>query len=107
MESVTRQLEAVRSTARRLLLAQSALRWLAAALAALIAAGLLDFALRLPPSIRLVLGLGAAAAGLAWLVRSLCAAATFKPGLSTLAIRAERLYPHLSGELASGVDFST
>jgi len=106
MQDVTRQLESVRRAARMMLLAQVLLRWLAVALAGALLAGLLDYALRLPGWLRLLLGVAFAVAMAAWLWRELRGAIGFKPGLSTLALRAERLYPQLSGALATGVELA-
>ena len=45
-------------------------------------------------------------ASLGWLINRIWRARKFKPELSVLALRAERMYPGLSGSLASGFDFS-
>ena len=91
---------------RALLLARALLRWVAAALSALTACALVDYALRLPGGLRLAIGVALAAALVFWLVKQLTRVAGVKPALHTLALRVERYYPQLAGTLASGVEFT-
>ena len=106
MQRVIRELEQVRRVGRALLLVQRLMQWTAALAGMLLIGGLVDFALRLPGWLRLVLGLATVVVALVWLVRRLKLAAGFGPHLSMLALRAERLYPQLAGVLASGVEFA-
>lgn len=78
----------------------------AAALAGLAILALLDYALRLPVPVRMGLLALLGAAVLGWLGKRLWAALQFRPSLADLALRAERMYPHLRGSLASAVEFS-
>lgn len=68
--------------------------------------GLLDYALRMPGTMRLLIGLTVLVLAGVWLVTRLNKAIQFWPSLAELALRAERLYPQLSGSLASAVEFS-
>ena len=105
MQQLVRQLESVRETGRRLLLAQRVLRWLAIFLAIALLIAVVDYLLRLPGWLRLVAGITLALI-LGWrLVTWVLGAAAFRPSLGSLAMRAELLFPQLSGSLASGVEF--
>src|SRR5688500_17737103 len=106
MLEITQQLERVRRTSRRLLIAQVLLRFVFAVGVALLACGVVDYALRLPWWLRFVVGVALAAGLLTWVARRLMYVLGFHPDLSTLALRAERLYPQLAGALASGVEFA-
>jgi hypothetical protein len=68
--------------------------------------GLLDYALRMPGAMRLLIGLVVIGLAGVWLVTRLNKAVKFWPSLAELALRAERLYPQLAGSLASAVEFS-
>ncbi|MGB0767466.1 MAG: hypothetical protein ACPGYV_07125, partial [Phycisphaeraceae bacterium] len=68
--------------------------------------GLLDYALRMPGTMRLMIVLLAVGFGGYWLLTRLNRALRFWPSLAELALRAERLYPQLAGSLASAVEFS-
>ncbi|XAM01509.1 hypothetical protein OT109_08940 [Phycisphaeraceae bacterium D3-23] len=107
MQHVARQLEHVRRTSRLLLIFRRVAQWVAVLVAVAIVLGLIDYALRLPGVIRL--GLGLIVLGLAgvWLLTRVAQAYRFWPTIAELALRAERLYPQLSGSLASAVAFST
>ena len=107
MELIIRQLDQVRRRSRRLLTAQVAMSWLGGVVAVLIAAGAGDYVLHLPPWMRLALGIAAAGFALGFLGLRLRRATRFRPSLSDLALRAERLYPQLSGFLASGIAFAS
>ena len=106
MQDITRQLENVRRSARRMLFAQRFLQWFAALLAVVLVLGLIDFGLRLPGWVRLLLGLSVVIVAVVWLSTRLARAARFWPPLSELALRIERMYPHLAGVFASAVDFT-
>ncbi|MEM7682680.1 MAG: hypothetical protein AAF288_12045 [Planctomycetota bacterium] len=105
MEAVAADLRGVRRLSRALLagcrLAQLAVFAVIAG-AALVA---IDYLLRLPGPIRLVLGPAAVLLGLAWLGARLLRIHRFWPSLDDLAHRAERMYPQLHGWLASAVEF--
>lgn len=105
MQHLVQQLEAVRETSRRLLLMQRACRWLAIFLSIAVTIAVIDYLLRLPGWLRLVVGVTLLIAlgwrGVTWIA----SAAAFRPSLGALAMRAELLFPQLSGSLASGVEF--
>jgi len=107
MDQVIRQLRFVRSASRAMLLAQRLMEWTAGVLLALLVLGLLDFWLRFPSGLRLGIALLAGAWAILWLITRLARGLRFQPTLTVLALRAERLYPHLAGLLASGVEFSS
>lgn len=107
MEHVTRQLEQVRRRGRVLLIAWRLSQWVTAVLVTLIIAGVADYLLRLPGWLRLAIALPVAVVLVFWLVRRMARAVGFSPDLATLALRAERAFPHLTGALASGVEFAT
>jgi hypothetical protein len=106
MHDLIRQLEGLADAARRMIVAQRLAQLFTAAVIALLAAGLIDFALRLPGGLRLVIGVSAAALGAWWLLTRLARARRFRPDVATIALRAERLYPQLKDVLASGVEFA-
>ncbi len=106
MREVTRQLERVRWASRILLVVQRLLQWCAAIEAVLLAAGVIDFGLRLPSWFRLVIGVGAVITALFWLFTRLARALAVRPELGALAQRAEQIQPELAGLLATGVEFS-
>ncbi len=106
MRDATKQLEHVRRIARAMLLTQSSARWASVLISVALVCAVLDWALRLPGWLRLGIDLFVLILSLAWLMARVYAAARFRPGLSLLALRAERLYPQLSGVLASGVEFA-
>ena len=106
MQRVIQQLEQVRRLGRLLLLVQHLTRWCAALLLVGLLCAVVDYALRLPWWLRLAIGLLVAVAGLVWLARRVRSVARFRPTLGALAQRAERLFPQLSGTLASAVEFT-
>lgn len=105
MREVLQQLGSVRRRTRVMLIVQE----VAAIVAGVIAAALLliavDWALRLPSSLRLLLLVAGAAALTYSIVRWLVPALSFRPSLTQIALRAERVMPRLSGRLASSVEF--
>ncbi len=107
MEHVSRKLTQLRRTARAMLLAQRISQWVAVVLAVVMALALVDFLLRLPGWGRLIIGASLAVVAIGWLVGQFIEALGFRPGLSTLALRAERIFPQLSGMLATGVEFAS
>lgn len=105
MHDVLQELEQVRRTGRRMLILQRGARilaWMVCVTAVLILA---DYLLRFPSGVRLVFLLSAAGALAAGLWRYLVPAIAFRPGLTEVALRAERLIPALRGRLASSVEF--
>lgn len=107
MQHVLAQLETVRRLGRLMLIARRLLQFLTTFCIAALACGVLDYLLRFPGWLRLaIVILFIAFAGL-WLITHLGRAIGFAPDLSTLALRAERLFPQLTGVLASGVEFAT
>lgn len=106
MQEIANQLRSVRRTGRVLLVVRRVAQWLSAVVPVLIGLGLLDYAVRLPGALRLVIGLGLLLVAGVWLGTRLSRAVRFWPSLAELALRAERLYPRLSGSLASAVAFS-
>lgn len=107
VEHIARQLESVRSTARWLLVGQRVAQWTATLAAVAIALALVDFTLRLPGWLRLLMGVAVAVLAVVWIAGRLRRAWAFRPGLDQLALRLERMYPQLSGRLATAVDFAT
>lgn len=107
MQNIIRQLERVRGRAKRLLLGEALARWLAALLLAAAACMLIDYVLRLPGWVRLVVDVIVFASALRWLAHRLQYAFAFAPTLGELAQRAEKLYPQTRGVLASAVEFQT
>jgi hypothetical protein len=104
---VAKELEQVRRTARLMLIVQRFAQWIGAVLMTMLLLGLVDYALRLPGWVRLIVGVTFAVVATFWIVTRLAHAWSFAPALTTLALRAERMFPQLAGQLASGVDFLT
>lgn len=105
MRDVLREIESIRRLSRLMLLAQRAavlLAWLLGSALALVFA---DYLLRFPAGVRLALGIGVALVLLGSLWSYVGPALRFRPTLTDLALRFERLVPSLRGYLASGVDF--
>ncbi len=100
-----RQLEQVRQVARILLVLQCLMQCSSTLLVIAIVGSVIDYLVRLPDWFRAGLFWGVAIGALIWLVKHLNVAVRFYPRLSTLALRAENLFPHLTGTLASGIDF--
>ncbi|MCH8822104.1 MAG: hypothetical protein IH984_01225 [Planctomycetes bacterium] len=106
MQQVISQLGQLRSRSRFLLILQRAtaiVAWIVGLIAAIIA---LDYLLRMPAGLRLVL----LVAGLGTLGYSLWTylkpAIRFWPSLTQVALRAEKVFPAVSGRLASSVEFA-
>ena len=106
MEKVTRELERIRRQGWWLLLIQRSAQVAVVAVAMAVGLGLMDYLLRLPGWMRLIVLLGALAAVVAWAGPRLSRAYRFWPELAELALRAERLMPPLAGRLASAVEFT-
>jgi hypothetical protein len=106
MQHIAQQLRSVRRTGRVLLVLRRLAQLLAVLLPLAIVLGLLDFMLRMPGPMRLVVGLTVLSLAGVWLFTRLNRALRFWPSLAELALRAERLYPQLAGSLASAVEFS-
>lgn len=106
MQHVASQLRAVRQTGRLLLVLRRAAQLLTVLVPLAVVLGLADFALRMPGPMRLMIGLLVLGGSGYWLATRLNRALRFWPSLAELALRAERLYPQLSGSLASAVEFS-
>ncbi|MCC6581624.1 MAG: hypothetical protein IT440_14425 [Phycisphaeraceae bacterium] len=105
MHEIARQLEQVRQLARTLLVAQRLAQVTAVGAGLAMLAAALDYALRLPGWLRLIVLAIVLAGGLYWLTVRLRWALRFAPSLTLLALRAEKVMPHLAGLLASSVDF--
>ncbi len=107
MDRAIRQLNQVRRYGRLLLFLQRATQWSSAVVASALLCGVGDYALRLPWWLRLVIGAALAGSAGFWLFRWMSGVIRFQPALTSLALRAERLFPQLSGSLASAVEFSS
>ena len=105
MQNLARQLEAVRRRGRGLLVLQWLGRGVVGLVAAFVVLGAVDYVLRLPGWLRLIVGLSVVAFGGWWWVRGVARAAAFRPTLDELALRVEALYPRLSGVLGSALAF--
>ncbi|MEM6259177.1 MAG: hypothetical protein AAGI37_12910 [Planctomycetota bacterium] len=106
MQHIAQQLRTVRRTGRLLLIVRRLAQLLVVLLPLAVLLGLLDYALRMPGAMRLLIGLAVLGLAGVWLVTRLNRALRFWPTLAELALRAERLYPQLAGSLASAVEFS-
>lgn len=108
IQPIVRSLTGVRARARGLLIAQVVGVLVSASVAGVLAGGVIDYVLRWPAAMRM-LGLTGAGVLLALAVwRLLVPALRFRPDLTDLALRAERLDGSgtLRGRLASGLDLS-
>ncbi|MBH05437.1 MAG: hypothetical protein CMJ20_03865 [Phycisphaeraceae bacterium] len=105
MHKAMRQLEQVRQVARILLVLQCLMQCLSIFLVITLVGSMIDYLVRLPGWFRAGLFWGVFTGTLIWLVVHVNVAVRFYPHLSTLALRAEKLYPDLAGILTSGVDF--
>ena len=105
-QAVRGPLEAVRRSVRRVLVAERVSQAVAFGIAAIAAAALVDFALRLPPALRMVELAALLAGGAAWFVRRVLPAWRFSPPLVEVALRLERGRPEASGRLAAATDLS-
>ena len=106
MQHIAQQLRSVRRTGRLLLVVRRLAQVLAVVIPLAVGLGLLDYALRMPGTMRLLIGLTVLGLAGFWLVARLNRALRFWPSLAELALRAERLYPQLAGSLASAMEFS-
>jgi len=106
MDHITQQLRWVRRAGRAMLVTQRVGQWLTAMAVVTLVLVTADYLLRLPGAMRLMLGVATAGMGTLWLAGRLRRAAGFRPTLSDIALRAERLYPTLRGRLTSAVDFT-
>ena len=106
MQKVVHQLEQVRRLARVLLLLQRLMQWTAALACTALVCGVVDYLLRLPWWLRLTIDVCIVALAVSWMWGRMKQVVAFRPDLSALALRAERLYPRLAGALASGVEFA-
>lgn len=105
MRDILREIESIRSTARLMLLAQRAAvlaAWVIGAALLLVGA---DYIFRLPGAARLGLEILLLIGLLAALWRYVSPAVRFRPTLTEMALRFEKVLPGLRGHLASGVDF--
>lgn len=106
MQRIIQDLDRLRKRSKAMLLAQRLAVLLAWSLGTVMALIGIDFLMRLPATIRLVILLGCIGlfAYAAW--RYLLSALRFHPTLTQLALRVERVIPALSGRLASSVEFA-
>jgi len=105
MFHATRQLEQVRQIGRLLLLIQQVTQAVAIGILVCLGCSVVDYALRLPGLLRLGIGVTIMAAAAVWLIVRVTSVVRFRPTLSTMALRAERLFPQLTGVLASSIEF--
>ncbi|MBT8486853.1 MAG: hypothetical protein HKO59_04820 [Phycisphaerales bacterium] len=106
MKAILSELERLRRRSRILLWSQRISVVLAGVIAVVAGLVLVDYTLRLPSAVRLLLLLGGLA-GLGFAVhRYLLVAFRFKPTLTQLALRVESALPALRGRLASSVEFA-
>ncbi len=107
MQQVISQLQGLQRRSRLMLVAQRVSVLTAWALAALLGLIVVDYLLRFPSAVRLVfLIAGLAAVGYAkW--KYLLPAVLFRPSLTQLALRVERVLPAVTGRLASSVEFAS
>src|SRR6185503_14399839 len=106
MQEVIGELQRLRARSRALLVVQrfaGVLGWIVAALTAAI---FIDYLLRLPSALRLILLMGGVGA-LGYAIKTyLWPAIRFQPSLTQLALRVERVLPAVAGRLASSVEFA-
>lgn len=107
MRGIRRSLRRVRERARAVLTLRATARILVLSLALMIVFGVIDFAVRLPAGFRtatLLLTLGVVGV---WFARELLPALRFRPSLTQIALRLERINPTQTGLrdlLAAGLD---
>ena len=106
MEPIHRELDRLSRRSRGMLLGQRLLQWFSSVIAVGFVLALVDYALRLPGSVRLVIGASFAATAAVWLFTRLRRAAAFRPTPAEMALRAERMYPQLGGLLAAALELS-
>lgn len=102
---VIEQLGRLRRNTRRLLVLRAGGLVLLGFAGGVLAIGLLDFGLRLPAAVRLLLLAGLLMAAFGLVRRHLLPALRFGPSLVDMALRVESRRPDLRGRLASAVDF--
>ncbi|MHC4975558.1 MAG: coiled-coil domain-containing protein [Planctomycetota bacterium] len=106
IEDVKRSLQHVRSAARFVLSAQRIMSAASVILALSLFIGVVDYAVRLPMAIR-VINLVVALAALAFVLRRwILPALRFRPSLTSLALRLERIEPSWKGTLTSGIELA-
>jgi hypothetical protein len=105
MIHVRAKLEHVARLSRLLLLTQRVVQGVAALLAIALLAGVSDYLLRLPSTVRLVSDLLVVVLAIAWFGTRFWYVAHFAPTLTQLALRTEVMYPHLQHKFASAIDF--
>ncbi len=106
MRDTAGQLILIRRTGRIMLIAQRLLQWLCLMVALIMFLGAVDYLLRFPSWFRFIIDLAVIFASGTWLLSRLSYAARFRPSLDELAVRAERVFPQLSGLLASAIAFT-
>jgi len=106
MRHIAKELENIRARGRWLLVWHRLLQWAAAVLMLFVFLGIVDYLLRLPGWFRFLVDLVVVIGAVGWVVSRATGAFQFNPDLATLALRAERFFPQLSGVLASGVEFA-
>jgi hypothetical protein len=106
MQQLLRDLDHLRRRTRVMLVAQRLAVLIAWSLGVILGCVLLDFALRLPAALRLLLLLGGLG-GLAVAVwRYFVPVFGYRPSLTQIALRVEQVLPALAGRLASSVEFA-
>ncbi len=106
IEQAVGALRRVGRSGRRVLLLHRLAQLLAAVLVIAVTLGVLDFVLRLPGALRMVIGLMVLAGLGVWAVSRFGKAWGFHPDLDRLALRAERMQPRLAGRLSPAVAFA-
>ena len=105
MKEVLHELRRLQRLTRAVMIVQRAAAVLAWTIAIVLLAGCVDYLLRLPPAVRLVLLLAGLAAFAAACRRYFLPALAFRPTLTQMALRVERSVPSLRHRLASSVEF--
>lgn len=103
---VERSLASLRFVARLMLLIGAASLLAAAILAFAFLAGTIDFVVRAPMPLRLIVWLVAVGAAIELFRRWVVPAILFRPPLTEVALRLERSFPGLAGMLASAIDLA-
>lgn len=105
MQEILRQLQRLQRTSRALLVAQRVALLIAIALAAALLIALVDYIRPMPQVPRLIIwliGIGA----IVWTILTyIRPAVRFRPDLTAMALRVERMLPRVAGRLASSVEF--
>jgi hypothetical protein len=105
-QAVRGPLESVRRSVRRVLVAERVSQAVAFGIAAIAGAALVDFALRLPPALRMVELAALVVGGAAWFAMRVVPAWRFAPPLVEVALRLERGRPAAEGRLAAAADLA-